>query len=132
MAQNFRCESSFHSIRSAGFKAGGTDVAHTVRPPQRANAMRYHAVGGRIFTGLTRVCWELNPVTKADGATKFLSGCKPPSQSARCLRFARHVDIGFDKITFGQRTRRTLRRRTPWSRPETSTWTRTSARPGLS
>jgi hypothetical protein len=71
---NFRCESSFATIRSAGFKAGGTDVAHTVRPPQRANAMRYHAVGGRIYTGLTRCVWELNPVAKTDGGTKFLTG----------------------------------------------------------
>jgi hypothetical protein len=43
-------QSSFATIRAAGFKAGGTDVAHTVRPPQRANAMRYHAAGGRVHT----------------------------------------------------------------------------------
>ena len=71
---NFRCENSFATIRSAGFKAGATDVAHTVRPPQRANAMRYHAAGGRIYTGLTRCVWELNSVAKEDGGTKFLSG----------------------------------------------------------
>jgi len=71
---NFRCENSFATIRAAGFKAGGTNIAHTVRPPQRANAMRYHAAGGRIYTGLTRCVWELNPVKKEDGGTKFLSG----------------------------------------------------------
>ena len=66
---NFRCENSFVTIRQAPWKAGGTDRSHTVRPPQRANAMRYHAVGGRIFTGLTRVVWELNPVKHTDGGT---------------------------------------------------------------
>jgi hypothetical protein len=71
---NFRCENSFVTIRKAGFKAGGTNVAHTVRPPQRANAMRYHSAGGRIYTGLTRCVWELNPVTKEDGGTRFLTG----------------------------------------------------------
>jgi hypothetical protein len=71
---NFRCENSFATIRSAGFKAGGTDLAHTVRPPQRANAMRYHAAGGRIFTGLTRCVWELNEVKATDGGTRFLAG----------------------------------------------------------
>lgn len=46
---NFRCENSFASIRSAGFKAGGTDVAHTVRPPQRANAMVSLCINEAIF-----------------------------------------------------------------------------------
>ena len=29
---------------------------------------------GRVHSGLTRVVWELNPVTKASGGTRFLSG----------------------------------------------------------
>ena len=36
--------------------------------------MRYHAAGGRIYTGLTRCVWELNEVKKTDGGTRFLSG----------------------------------------------------------
>jgi hypothetical protein len=71
---NFRCESSFTTIRKAGWEPGGSQVPHVVRPPQHANAVRYQCAGGRIFSGLTRVVWELNPVGRNDGGTKFLSG----------------------------------------------------------
>jgi hypothetical protein len=56
---NFRCENSFVTIRKAGWKPGSTDVPHVVR---------------RIYSALTRVVWELNPVEKGDGGTLFLSG----------------------------------------------------------
>jgi len=45
-----------------------------VRPPQQANAMRYQVAGGKIFSGLTRVVWELEPVKAGQGGTSFLSG----------------------------------------------------------
>jgi hypothetical protein len=71
---HFRCENSFKTIRQAGWKSGNTNVPHVVRPPQHAGAMRYQAEGGRIYSALTRVVWELNPVEKGDGGTLFLSG----------------------------------------------------------
>ena len=36
--------------------------------------MRYHAVGGKVYTGLTRCVWELNPVGLKDGGTRFIPG----------------------------------------------------------
>jgi hypothetical protein len=71
---NFRCENSFVTIRQAGWTPAGTSKPHVVLPPQQANAMRYQVEGGKIFSGLTRVVWELNPVEKGDGGTLFLSG----------------------------------------------------------
>jgi hypothetical protein len=71
---NFRCENSFVTIRQHGWKPGSTDVPHVVRPPQAAGVMNYQCKGGRIYSALTRVVWELNPVEKGDGGTLFLSG----------------------------------------------------------
>jgi hypothetical protein len=71
---NFRCENSFVTIRKSGWTPTGTNVPHVVRPPQNATAVRYQVDGGRIFSALTRVVWELNPVQKGDGGTLFLSG----------------------------------------------------------
>ncbi len=59
----------------------GTRLGHVVRPPQQANAMRYQVAGGRIFSGLTRVVWELEEVVAGKGGTTVLSGsrtCFPP------------------------------------------------------
>ena len=36
--------------------------------------MRYQVAGGKIFSGLTRVVWELEEVKKGQGGTTFLSG----------------------------------------------------------
>jgi hypothetical protein len=71
---NFRCESSFVTIRKAGWQPAGTQVPHVVRPPQGAGPMNYQCNGGRIYSALTRVVWELNPVRKGEGGTLFLSG----------------------------------------------------------
>ena len=73
----FRCENSFITVRPPGWskqarRDGG--LPHVVRPPQQANAMRYQAVGGKIFAGLTRVVWELEEVKAGQGGTSFLSG----------------------------------------------------------
>ncbi len=71
---DFRCEDSFFSVRSAGFQPGETKVPHVVRPPQRGGPVNYQCRNGRIFSGLTRVVWELNPVRHGMGGTQFLSG----------------------------------------------------------
>jgi hypothetical protein len=71
---NFRCESSFVTIRKAGWEPSGTQIPHVVRPVQGAGPMNYQCNGGRIYSALTRVVWELNPVEKGDGGTLFLSG----------------------------------------------------------
>jgi hypothetical protein len=71
---NFRCESSFVTLRRAGWQPGTTQVPHVVRPPQGAGPMNYQCNGGRIYSALTRVVWELNPVEKGQGGTLFLSG----------------------------------------------------------
>jgi hypothetical protein len=70
----FRCENSFVTIRSAGWQPGGNSTPHVVTPPQHAGGVRYQCEGGRIYSALTRVVWELNPVEKGDGGTLFLSG----------------------------------------------------------
>ena len=50
---SFRCESSFTTVRPPGWSSeerNGTGLPHVVRPPQQANAMRYQAAGGKIFS----------------------------------------------------------------------------------
>ena len=71
---NFRCESSFVTMRKAGWQPGSTQVPHVVRPVQSAGPMNYQCNGGRIYSALTRVVWELNPVATGMGGTQFLSG----------------------------------------------------------
>lgn len=74
---NFRCESSFTTIRPPGWEKGersDNGMPHVVRPPQQANAMRYQVQGHKIFAGLTRVVWELEEVKAGHGGTTFLSG----------------------------------------------------------
>ena len=73
----FRCENSVTTVRKPGWSTSsdsGTAVPHVVRPPQKANAMRYQVAGGKIFAGLTRVIWELEEVKAGQGGTTFLSG----------------------------------------------------------
>jgi len=74
---SFRCENSFTTVRPAGWKADmgkGTGLPHVVRPPQQANAVRYQVAGNKIFSGLTRVVWELEEVKAGQGGTTFLTG----------------------------------------------------------
>ena len=65
----FRCENSFPVVRS--IDCGG-------RKPHGGGGSTgifgYNCVNGRIFSGLTRVVWELNQVDEGDGGTLFLSG----------------------------------------------------------
>ncbi len=73
----FRCEGSFITVRPPGWsksERGDGGLPHVVRPPQQANAMRYQVAGGKIFSGLTRVVWELEEVKEGTGGTTFLSG----------------------------------------------------------
>lgn len=74
---SFRCEGSFITVRPPGWdksERGDNGLPHVVRPPQQANAMRYQVAGGKIFSGLTRVVWELEEVKAGQGNTSFLSG----------------------------------------------------------
>ena len=74
---SFRCEGSFTTIRSFGWnksQRGDMGMPHVVRPPQQANPMRYQVAGEKIFSGLTRVVWELEEVKAGQGGTSFLSG----------------------------------------------------------
>ncbi|MDA1192500.1 MAG: phytanoyl-CoA dioxygenase family protein [Candidatus Poribacteria bacterium] len=65
----FRCENSFHMIRSAGQgglepHGGGLGVG----------VHAYNCKNQRIYSGLTRVVWELNDVNEGDGGTLFMPG----------------------------------------------------------
>ena len=74
---SFRCEGSFITVRPPGWsksERGDGGLPHVVRPPQQANAMRYQVAGNQIFSGLTRVVWELEEVKAGSGGTSFLSG----------------------------------------------------------
>ena len=74
---SFRFEGSFVAVRPPGWSVeerGDNGLPHVVRPPQQANAMRYQVAGGKIFSGLTRVVWELEEVKAGMGGTTFLSG----------------------------------------------------------
>ena len=73
----FRCEDSHVIMRPPGWRKtnrGDNGIPHVVRPPQLANAMRYQVAGNRIFSGLTRVVWELEEAKAYQGGTSFLSG----------------------------------------------------------
>ena len=76
-AYGFRCEDSHVIMRPPGWSRtarGDGGSPHVVHPPQRANAMRYQVAGGKIFSGLTRLVWELEEVKAGQGGTSFLSG----------------------------------------------------------
>jgi len=65
----FRCENGFTMVRRTDFTGvaphgGGTGTG----------MFAYQCVNRAIFSGLTRVVWELNPVKKGDGGTLFMSG----------------------------------------------------------
>ena len=64
----FRCESSFPMIRSVGQQGSAAHCGPLVGP------MAYRMVNGQIWSGLTRVAWELSEVKKGGGGTPILSG----------------------------------------------------------
>jgi hypothetical protein len=66
----FRCENSFYMVRSndeTGLKPHGGGMG--VGP-----LFTYQYRHGRIYTGLTRVVWELDAVGRDDGGTLIMSG----------------------------------------------------------
>jgi hypothetical protein len=70
-AYGFRCEGGFSTVRPAGFDrvtpphGGGNNVSPL---------FSYQCKNGSIYSGLTRVVWELNEVAAGQGGTLFLSG----------------------------------------------------------
>ena len=64
----FRCENSFSVIRRKGQAGPGPHGGHWHGPHG------YRVYRDRIYSGLTRVVWELNPVQPGDGPTAFISG----------------------------------------------------------
>jgi hypothetical protein len=68
---DFRCEGSFFTVRQAGWKPPGTEKPHG---GAGISPLNYRTNGRQIYSGMTRVVWELNPIEKGDGGTLFLSG----------------------------------------------------------
>ena len=69
----FRMEYSFSQFRQAG---DGKFVPHNGNGMMRVpgDHHTYHAFPGQAHTCLTRALWELNPVSKRQGGTLFVSG----------------------------------------------------------
>ena len=65
----FRCENSFSMIRS-----NGEDGLEPHGGGLGAGVHVYSCHNGQIYSGLTRVVWELNPVRKGGGGTLIMSG----------------------------------------------------------
>jgi hypothetical protein len=68
-AYGFRCESSFFVCRPAG--TDGNQGPH--RGPNDP-VLAYRGSPSQIYSGLTRVVWEINGVRNSRGGTLFLSG----------------------------------------------------------
>lgn len=66
-AYGFRCESSFAMIRQLGEQGSPPHCGPLVGP------MAYRLINGQIYSGLTRVVWELSEVKKG-GGTPIMSG----------------------------------------------------------
>lgn len=91
----FRLEDSYVAYRptvEAGEKVVGrsdqnvgTRLGHVVRPPQQANAMRYQVAGGQIYSGLTRVAWELEEVKESYGVRPVTHSAHPCTTLLRDL-----------------------------------------------
>jgi hypothetical protein len=116
---NFRCEGSFVTIRQAGWTPKGTE-----RPHGGAGLGPIHFASNshRIYSGLTRVVWELNPVEKGDGGTLFLSGthkaafpCPPPVLEPDNPHMESYGCPAGSVILF---TESLLHAATPWKNPE--------------
>jgi hypothetical protein len=84
----FRFDGCHSTIRKAGddnFRPHGGGGLHNLG----GNSHVYRHQPGRVFSGLTRIVWELNEVGPGDGSTRFLSGShkaaftRPPSTNER-------------------------------------------------
>ena len=72
---SFRCDDSMTIWREAGFTAAEATQSPHGGGGQRARALGYRAQGGTIFSGATRVVWELTGVpTETCGGTLVLPG----------------------------------------------------------
>jgi ectoine hydroxylase-related dioxygenase (phytanoyl-CoA dioxygenase family) len=65
----FRCENSFLMMRHAG-----QDGLEPHGGGLGAGVHLYSCHNGQIYSGLTRVVWELNPVRRGEGGTLIMSG----------------------------------------------------------
>ena len=68
----FRCENSFTTIRDQDYRA--LDAFAKGLPHGGGSLAQYQVKLNRIFSGLTRVVWELEEVKKGQGGTLFLTG----------------------------------------------------------
>lgn len=68
-AYGFRCESSFFVDR--GYGEAGFQEPHC---GPSTGPFSYHVQNGTIWSGLTRVVWELTDVRKGEGGTPVMSG----------------------------------------------------------
>jgi hypothetical protein len=68
-AYGFRCESSFFIHRAAGESGWQPPHSGPIVGP-----LAYRVLNGRVWSGLTRVIWELSDVTQPEGGTAVLSG----------------------------------------------------------
>jgi hypothetical protein len=68
---NFRCEGMFTTVRKQGWTPPGTEKPHGGK---FLGPTCYQQQGNYLYSGLTRVVWELNPINVGDGGTLFLSG----------------------------------------------------------
>jgi hypothetical protein len=77
----FRLEGSFLTIRGAG---DGRFGPHNGSGMLRlgGDSHIYRCFPGHVFSGLTRVVWELNPVEKGDGGTLVITGSHKAAFSA--------------------------------------------------
>ena len=64
----FRCESTVPSVRHSDYEGLQPHGGPGIGP------LAFNCVNGRVYSGLTRVVWELNSVDEGDGGTLFLSG----------------------------------------------------------
>lgn len=86
----FRCEDSFGTVRHEGSRVnrephgGGNNVSPL---------FSYQCKNGSIYSGLTRVVWELTEITPRTGGTLFLSG-------SHKANFPRPASIGKDHPYF--------------------------------
>ena len=69
----FRLENSFLALRKAGSTNFGPHGGSGLSS-HGYNSHLYRQHHGSVYAGLTRAVWELNPVKRGGGGTKFLTG----------------------------------------------------------
>jgi hypothetical protein len=116
---NFRCEGSFVTIRQAGWTPSVTDIPHG---GPGIGSMAYQTNGRTLYSGLTRVVWELNPVREGDGGTLFLTGShkasfpQPPCVREKDNSYMESYECPAGSVLFF--TESLLHAATTWKNPE--------------